>query len=190
MARKTKLTEEVINIICQKLKLRVKWKDIAALIGVDPTTIRNWILRGEAIQNGEKRKTQKNALYLELVERIEQAKAELYERCTEGLFSALFDGTTERTEKVITADDGTVTKTVTEKTIPPSVTDRLKVLALIDPGQWQPQQHIKIDYRQPIEALGLNPIDVQQAFFSFLALNKDKIGTGEIVIPEVPGQTV
>ena len=40
--RKTKLTDDMIKAIYTALKKRMSWNRIAALVGVDPRTLRNW----------------------------------------------------------------------------------------------------------------------------------------------------
>ena len=40
--RKTKLTDDMIEAIYTALKNRMSWNQIAALVGVDPKTLRNW----------------------------------------------------------------------------------------------------------------------------------------------------
>ena len=181
MPTQTKLTQEMINIICQKVKLRMKQKQIALLVGIDPVTLSRWIGNGKKAQSG---------LQKQLVDRMAEAEAELYESLVEVVEDRALHGSTTVTERVICLADGTETTQTTTKIEGADAAYALKLLALMDPSRWQTTQQIKIDWQKPVEELGLNVPQVQQAFFLYLESHQEKIGTGAIPIPDVSGKSV
>lgn len=176
---KLKLDASVIARVCQCLKLRMKWNQIAAKLGVHPATLRNWIVAGEKAKSGIKR---------ELFLAIEQAKSELYEDYSDVVRDAILHGSETTTVKIRTDAEGNrYTEEVTKRT-GPNAGLAMKVLALMQPEQWAPVQHIKVDWREPVKDLGLDPLQIEQAFFKYLENNQDKLGN--IPIPMIPEKTL
>ena len=186
MARPTKLDNNAINYICECLKLRMKWKEIGAALGVDARTIRRWLKDGKSDQEAYTRgnKTRFHKLH----EAVEQTQANLISEYAGLLRKGLTVGTTARTTKTIIDTEGKRRTEIIEKEIPPSMADLFKILAIIDPAHWSPVQHIKVDWQKPLKDAGVDPQHIEQAFFKWLELKQDEIG--ETFIPEVPGREV
>ena len=176
---KLKLDASVIARVCQCLKLRMKWNQIAAKLGVHPATLRNWIVAGEKAKSGIKR---------ELVLAIEQTKSELYEDYSEVVRNAILFGSEETIIKTRDLPDGKSYREEVTKRTGPNAGLAMKVLALMQPEQWAPVQHIKVDWREPVKDLGLDPLQIEQAFFKYLENNQDKLGN--IPIPMIPEKTL
>ena len=186
MARRTKLTKTTIDYICNCLKLRMKWKEIGAGLGVEPKTIRTWLARGKA--DKEEYEKGKRSDYHKLHEAVEQTQANLIAEYSKVIRDALTNGTKTTTTKTRIDKDGNVVTEVIEKEIPPDAEFALKVMAIIDPAHWSPVQHIKVDWQKPLKDAGVDPQHIEQAFFKWLELKQDEIG--ETFIPEVPGREV
>lgn len=178
---KLKLDKSMIEVICQCLKLRMKWKQIAAHIGVDPTTLRKWIVSGEKAKSGIKR---------DLVLAIERTKAELYEDYSAVVRNAILFGSETTTRKVRTDAEGKVYREEVTKQTGPNAGLAMKVLALMQPEVWAPVQHIKVDWRESVKDLNVDPHLIEEAFFRLLEMNKDAINGNHIPIPKIPGRTV
>ena len=186
MARPTKLNNNTINYICECLKRRLNWKEIAAGLDVDAKTLRNWIKQGKSDQNAYTRG--KKTLCHKLHEAVEQTKANLISEYAKLLRKGLTVGTTQKTTKIIIADDGTRRTEITEKEIPPNMADLFKILAIIDPANWSPVQHIKVDWQKPLQDAGVDPEEIQQAYFKWLEERQDE--TDGAFIPQIPGREV
>ena len=176
---KLKLDASVINQVCQCLRLRMKWNQIAAKLGVHPGTLRSWIAAGEEAKSGTKR---------ELFLAIEQTKSELYEDYSTVVRNAILHGSETTTTKIRTDAEGNTYREEVTKQTGPDAGLAMKVLALMQPEQWASVQHIKIDWREPVKDLGLNPSQIEAAFFKYLDNNQDKIGS--TAIPMIPEKTV
>ena len=177
---KLKLDERVIESICQCLKLRMKWYQIAAHIGVNPGTLREWIASGKKAKSGIKRN---------LVLAIEQTKSELYEDYSIVIRNAILFGSETTTVKERTNPEGKMYRETITKQTGPDAGLALKVLALMQPERWAPVQHIKVDWRESIADLNIDPQHIEEAFLKLLEMNKDTL-QGNIPIPEIPGKTV
>lgn len=176
---KLKLDHSVIEGVCQGLRFRMKWHQIAAKLSIHPGTLRGWIVDGEKAKSGIKR---------ELFLAVERTKSELYEDYSEVVRNAILHGHETTTTKIRKdAAGNTYTEEVTKRT-GPNAGLALKVLALMQPEQWASVQRIKIDWREPVKDLGLNPLQIEAAFFKYLDNNQDKIGS--IPIPKVTDKTV
>ena len=176
-----KLDDGVIEIICQCLKLRMKWNQIAAHIGVHPGTLRGWIAAGEKAKSGIKR---------ELVLAIERTKSELYSDYSGVVRNAILFGSETTTLKVRTDAEGNVYREEVTKHTGPNAGLAMKVLALMQPDIWAPVQRIQVDWREPIKELGLDPDSIEKAFFKRLETHQAASGDGSIPIPAIPGRKV
>ena len=150
-------------------------KEIGDILGIHPDTIQRWLRDGKKAKSGIKR---------QLFEAVETAKAELISELSEVVFDAAFIGGEIVTEKEIRLPDGTSRVEVTRKRTPPSASYALKVLAIMDPGRWGQVQQIKVDWRMPIRELGLDVMQVEQAFFSHLNKNQEEVGNVTIPLSE------
>ena len=175
-----RLDDDLIEKICELLKLRLPWRKIAHAIGVTDRTLQNWRNRGKEAKSG---------LYRRLFEAIDAAKAEMYEEYASLVRDATLFGGKTVTKKIVIAADGSRRTEIIEKTTPPNAELAMRLLALEDPANWSELKHIKIDWQKPIEEAGIQPEQVEQAFFNFLAEHQDEIGNGEIEIPIVPNRT-
>ena len=97
MARTTSLNKTSINQICKCLKLRMRWKEIAAGLGVEPRTIREWLKRGKTDQQAYEKG--KRSVFHKLYEAVEETKANLIEEYAGVVRNALTQGTTTKTTK-------------------------------------------------------------------------------------------
>ena len=186
LAREAGPKESQIKQICKYLKLRMKWKEIAELLGIDVSTLRNWRRRGEEIQAKQRRKS---GLYLDLVEAIAKAEAELVADLSAVVFNSAFLGSETVTVKEIKLPDGEVRKETTIKRTPPNAAEARRILALMHPDRWAEVKHIKYEWKAPIKEIGLDPIKMEEMFFKHLEKVQREGGESPI-IPELPGRTV
>ena len=186
LAREAGPKESQIKQICKYLKLRMKWKEIAELLGIDVSTLRNWRRRGEEIQAKQRRKS---GLYLDLVEAIAKAEAELVADLSAVVFNSAFLGSETVTVKEIKLPDGEVRKETTIKQTPPNAAEARRILALMRPDQWADVKYIKYEWRASIETAGLNAAKIEEMFFIFLESQKRE-GSESVMIPKLPGRTV
>lgn len=185
MARPTALTADIIETISIQLKLRMKWNQIAGLLGLAPNTIRRWIQRGEEIRAGERRKS---GLYLELVQAIDEAKSEMVYDYSQVIRDRILNGSRTVTTKTKTVDGKSVTERIIKETGPDAAL-ALKVLGILDPGTWGEVRQIQVDWRTSIQNVGVSPEHLERAFIQYLEENKDNEGT-QIPIPALPGRTI
>lgn len=184
MARPPTLKDSHIEIISIQLKLRMKWNHIASVLGVDPRTIRNWIQRGQEIRAGTRRKS---GLYLELVEAIDEAKAEMVSDYSQVIRDRILHGGQTITTKTKEVDGKRVTERVVKETGPDAQL-ALKVLGILDPGTWGEVRQIQVDWRTSIQDVGVSPEHLERAFIQYLQENADE--DTQIPIPKIAGRTV
>lgn len=179
MARQTKLTDGLIDQICRYIKLRMKRKEIAEILGLHPDTIQRWVRDGEKAKSGLKRK---------LVDAMSQAQSESTAELSEIVFNAALIGSETVTEKVVRLPDGsTRSETITKRT-PPSASEARRILALEHPDRWAEVKHIQYEWKDSLTGIGLDPEKVTELFFKRLAQQE---GTSEKVeIPLIPEHTV
>ena len=171
--KKLKLTDELIDQICERVKLRLKWKEIAHAIGVSPRTLQLWRRDGERAKSGIK---------LKLVRSIQQAQASLTLDLSNVVIDEVLNGSKTITTKLRKDNAGNIIGT--ETTIKQTFSDpklALKVLALMHPDRWAPTKYIKYEWRETIEGIGLDPKKLEDGFFK--DLEKKQNNTGEVVIP-------
>ena len=147
--RKTKLTEEIIERICELVKLRLSWNRIAYVVGIDPRTLRNWRERGEK---------QKSGLYRELVTSVQRAEAESYIDAVQVFQEAIVGGAKTRQTKVV-LDNGIPVKTeITEKVLAPDWKAALEWISRTEPEIWGRYETLRLetDLRVEVESLGLD----------------------------------
>ena len=154
--RKTKLTEEIIERICDLVKLRLSWNRIAYIVGIDPKTLRNWRERGEK---------EKKGLCRELVTRVHRAEAEMYVETVEVFREAVLGGAKTRTTKMVLENNIPVKTEVTEKILAPNWKAALEWLARTEPETWGKYETLRLetDLRVEVESLGLELEEVLQA---------------------------
>ena len=177
--RTSKLTEGVIEQICKYVKLRMKIKEIAEILGVHRTTLQKWIADGEKAKSGLKR---------QLVDAIANTKAELTADLSQLVFSAAFYGSETVTAREVMAPDGSVVTLKTTKKDPPNAAEARRILALMHPDRWAETQHIKYEWKESIENIGLDPKKVEDGFFKDLQALQES--GDEVVIPRIEGKTV
>lgn len=178
--RKSKLEDDVIAQICKYVKLRMKMKEIAEIIDVVPQTIYKWIREGREAKSGKKR---------ELVDAIEKAKSELTADLSQIVFNAAFVGSETVTVKEVKLPDGEIRKETTIKRMPPDAAEARRILALMHPDRWAEVKHIKYEWKESVEKLGLDPKKIEEMFFKHLEESQEK-GSESPIIPELPGRTV
>ena len=178
--RKSKLTEGVIEQICQYVKLRMKVKEIAEILGIYPGTLRDWIREGEKAKSGIKR---------QLVDAIEKAKSELTADLTQIVVNAAFLGSETVTEKAVILPDGTTRREITTKRAPPNAAEARRILALMHPDRWAETKHIKYEWKESLENIGLDPQRIEEGFFRDLENREDTNGN-PVVVPLIKKKTV
>ena len=178
--RESKLNDGVIERIAEYIRLHMKMKDIAEILGLNPDTIRRWIRAGEKAKTGIKRR---------LVDAIASARAEAKSELTQIVFNAALIGAEEVTEKEVTLPDGTTRRERITKHIPPNPAYALKVLARKYPEEWADIQHIRVDWRESILGIGLNPEHLEKDFFRQLE-DSEQNGTAKPVIPMIPDKVI
>ena len=177
--RKSTLNEKTIDRICQYVKLRMKMKEIAEILGIDNSTLQKWLTAGKEAKSGIKR---------QLVDAIGKAKSELTAELTQIVVSAAFHGSETVTEEEVRLPDGTTrTKTTTKRT-PPNATEARRILALMHPDRWAETKHVKYEWKESIENIGLDPKKVEEGFFKDLQALQES--GDEVVIPLIEGKTV
>ena len=178
--RKSKLDEDIIKVICQYVKRRMKPKEIADKLGINPETIRLWTRDGEKAKSGLKR---------QLVDAINQAKAELTADLSRLVFDAVFHGSQTVTEREVLAPDGSVVTLRTTKKDPPNATEARRILALMHPDRWAETKHIKYEWKESLESIGLDPQRIEEGFFRDLENREDTNGN-PVVVPLIKKKTV
>ena len=181
MARKSKLTEEIIEFISEKRKRRLTWKQIGGMLGIPPETLHRWMAQGK--------KATRKSPYRNLYRAVEKADAQLLAKASDVISDALFNGSKTITKKTVVMQDGKIRTEIVEKTEPPDADFALKIAERIDPATWGQHHHIKVDWQKPVKELGLDPKQAEQAFFKFLELHQGE-ADDPIIIPEVPGRKV
>ena len=178
MARKTKLTETVIEQICGYVKLRMKTTEIGEILGIHPGTIQQWVRDGKKAKSGIKR---------ELVDAMARADSESTADLTQIVMDTALFGSETVTEEVLRLPDGTTrTKTITKR-MPSNAAEARRILALKHPDRWAETKHIKYEWKESIENIGLDPKKVEEMFFKRLAEDGE---SGELVIPLIEEKTV
>ena len=179
MARSSKISEGMIEQICKYVKLRLKWKEIAENVGLHPATLRNWIDAGKKAKSGIKR---------QLVDAIAQAESEYTADLSQVISNAALFGSRTVTEEEIRLPDGTTRTKTTTKWLPPSAAEARKELALMHPDRWAETKHIKYEWKESLENIGLDPKKIEDGFFKEIENREDD--TGEVVIPLIEEKTV
>ena len=173
------LDEVLIERICKYVKLRMKIKEIAEILGIHRTTLQKWLAAGKKAKSGIKR---------QLVDAIEQAKSEVTAELSQIVFNAAFLGSETVTEEEVRLPDGTTrTKTTTKRT-PPNAAEARRILALEHPDRWAETKHVKYEWKESIENIGLDPKKVEEGFFKDLEARQES--EDEVVIPLIEGKTV
>lgn len=147
--RKTKLTEDMIEEICGHVKLRSPWSHIAAMVNVDPKTLRNWRDRGMKAKSG---------IYRDFVKAVDRAEGELYSEVVTVLKEGILGGGTQTIRQVVVENGIPVKTTITEKTLLPNYKLALEFLERSYPELWGRYETLRLetDLRLEIEQLGLN----------------------------------
>ena len=175
--RKTKLTEEIIEKICERVKLCMSWTKIAGDIGVDPSTIRKWMIEGRKAKSGIKK---------QLVDSVVKVESELEllsaQNVHNELLRSLTGSTTTQTEIRKDAKGNILEIKEIIKEVPPDYNFALKILERISP-EWKLKHHIQVDYRKTIREQGVDPDQLDQLFFQYLDDNKESLGNIQ-VLPE------
>jgi transposase-like protein len=156
--RKTKLTDEIVERICDLVKLRLSWNQIAAIVGIDPKTLRNWRDRGS--QEGRTKRGDK--IYREFVEQLNRAEAEMYAEAVEVFRKAMLGGEKTRSTKMVLENGIPVKTEITEKTLAPNWKAALEFLSRAQPELWGRYETLRLetDIRGEIESIGLDLEDV------------------------------
>ena len=159
--RNTKLTKALIARICELLKLRLSWTQIASIVGVDPKTLRNWRDRGS--QEGRTKRGDK--IYREFVEQLNRAEAEMYAEASEVVRKAILGGAKIRSTKMVLENGIPVKTEITEKTLAPDAKLALEFLARVDPEKWGRYDTLRLetDIRGEMESIGVELEDVVAA---------------------------
>ena len=150
--RKTKLDEDMIDQICELVKLQLSWSQIASIVGIDPKTLRNWRERGsqETKKRGDK-------IYRRLVDAVNRADAEMYEESVKVLRNAIRGGEKVLNKEVILEKGIPVRTKITEKELAPNYKAAVEWLSRRHPESWGRYETLRIesDMRLEIESLGL-----------------------------------
>ena len=158
--RKTKLDEDMIERICELVKLQLSWNQIADVVGVDPKTLRNWRERGsqEKPKRGDK-------IYREFVEKINRADAEVYEDTVKVFRNAIRGGEKILNKEIILEKGIPVRTKITEKELAPNWKAAVEWLSRRHPETWGRYETLRIesDMRLEIESLGLELDVVMEA---------------------------
>lgn len=178
--RKSTLTNKIVDQICRLVRLRLKVVEIAAIVHVDTSTIHRWIREGENAKTGVHRK---------LVDGIAKAKAEVVSELSNIVFNVALIGSETETEKVIEYPNGETRTEITTKRTPPDAAEARRILALMQPERWADVKHIRYEWRESVEGIGLDPKKIEEMFFKHLKESQRKESESP-VIPELPGRTV
>ena len=150
--RKTKLDDDMIDQICELVKLQLSWSQIASIVGIDPKTLRNWRERGsqETKKRGDK-------IYRRLVDAVNRADAEMYEESVKVLRNAIRGGEKVLNKEVILEKGIPVRTKITEKELAPNYKAAVEWLSRRHPESWGRYETLRIesDMRLEIESLGL-----------------------------------
>ena len=155
--KKLTLTHELIDKICELIKLRLKWKEIAHAIGVTPRTLELWRRDGGHAKSGLKYK---------LVRSIEKAQAALTHDLSKVVIDETLNGSQTVTTKLRKDNAGNIigTETTIKKTFS-NAQLALKILAQMHPDRWAETKDIKYEWKESIENIGLDPKKIEEGFF-------------------------
>ena len=170
--RKTKLDADMIERICELIRLQMSWGQIGNIVGVDPKTLRNWRERGsqEKPKRGDK-------IYREFVEEINRADAEMYEEAVSVFRNAIRGGEKILHKEVLLENGIPVRTKITEKELAPNWKAALEWLSRRHPETWGRYETLRLetDLRSEAESMGL---DVEQ-IIAMLAQTIEMLMAGE-----------
>ena len=163
--RKTKLDEDIIERVCELVKLQLSWTQIAYIVGIDPRTLRYWRERGsqEKPKRGDK-------IYIKFVEAVNRAEAETYVEAVKVFRQAILGGAKQTSRKVVIENGIPVKTEITEKTLAPNWKAALEYLSRRHPETWGRYETLRIesDMRIEIESLGLDLDVVMEALMKVI----------------------
>ena len=167
-----------IPLIVDMIKHRMTVADMARTLGLHYNTIHGWIAKG---------KESKSSIYRKLYDAIQEAEAGLVKEYASLVRKGIIEGYDEQTTKITQLQpDGSKVEITTKKAVP-NMAYALKMLAQMRPAQYADVQRLQIDYRESIQRVGLDPTEVERAYFEHLEANKDQL---PIPIPAIPERSV
>ena len=169
MATRVPLTDEVIRQIANCVRLRMKQHQIAAIIGVHPTTLYRWVAKGHAAERKNK--------FRDLVVAIAEARAELARDLTDIVLDQALNPQVEETVKIRISPDGEETREITKKTVAPDATLAFKILERMHPDIWASVKRSEGHWQEAISQLGLDPKVVESSFLQYMETQSDRLGT-------------
>ena len=146
MGRKTKLTPDVEEDICQAVSLGLTYRDAALLVGVTDRSIHGWIERGRKSKSG---------IYFRFFHKLEAAKVKMKATYAEAIRKAALDQDKVTQVTRTTLPDGTIIDKIVETTRP--ARDWKAALAALErrfPEEWGPRHRVEheggVSVQQPV----------------------------------------
>ena len=170
----------MIEQICDLIRHRLTWSQIANVLGIHRNTLILWRKQGKDTASG---------IYHNLVVAVEKTKGELYHEYSAIVRDQMLNGAETTTTKIISDKDGNILRIEdTRIKNPPDPKLVLKMLAIMNPAEWAEVKHMEVEWRESIEKRGLDPDAVKKEFFKRLA--ERETDDDEIVIPKVSDKEV
>ena len=181
--RKTKLDADMIERICELIKLQCSWSQIGYIVGVDPRTLRNWRERG-----GQEKTKRGDKIYREFVEEINRAEAEMYQEAVSVFRNAIRGGEKILNKEIIMENGIPVRTKITEKELAPNWKAAVEWLSRRHPETWSRYETLRLetDLRVEVESLGLDLETVLAAAMKLIEnLADPKLLEVDAVIPAI-----
>jgi len=159
MARKSKLTQELIERIVELRKLELNDTQICRAIGISRMTLWRWRLQGSK---------QKNGLAKTLIDAEHAVDLEIYTRYVSAVHNEALEGKTTSTKKHTKHPDGRVTEEEVTRTDAPNGTLALKLLQTHYPNQWVSPNKNQRSWEECLLEQGHDPEEIEALIEAYL----------------------
>jgi len=159
MARKSKLTQDLIDRIVELKKLELNDTQIYRAVGISRMTLWRWRLQGSKQQSG---------LTKALIDAEQAVDLEIYTRYVSAVHNEALEGKTTSTQKRTVHPDGSVTKEEITRSDAPNGTLALKLLQTHYPNEWCPQHKIQRTWEECLLEQGHDPEEIEALIEAYL----------------------
>jgi len=163
MARKSKLTQTLIDRIVKLKKLNLNDSQICTAVGISRMTLWRWRLQGSS---------QKSGLAKALIDAEQAVDLEIYTRYVSAFQNEALEGKTVVTQKRLEHPNGGVTEEKVTRKESPNGALALKLLQTHYPDQWLSPQKIRLSWEDSLRQQGHNPEEIEALIEAYL----EKIG--------------
>jgi len=159
MARKTKLTQDLIDRIIELKKLELNDTQICRAVGISRMTLWRWRLQGSSHNSG---------LAKALVDAEQAVDLEIYTRYVSAVHNEALEGKTTSTQKRTVHPDGSVTKEEITRSDAPNGTLALKLLQTHYPNQWVSPHKNQRSWEECLLEQGHDPEEIEALIEAYL----------------------